>query len=274
MSGKKIHPELRKLLTAGGFKRTEPVTIVLPTPFLGHRSMFFGQEHVYTWPRDRYEGDYELYGNNPDQRPDLILFFRDALNPTALVVLSGDVHHGSVIDGMYVGGRNLDDIYRGKATWAMRIVQITSSAIKNIKKDVFIDDFSKVAWMTDKGNAGESLVAQFENQYKRMPDGTYVAQHAAAAKLNGDLGRRTFIYENHYCVVDFRPDTVDILFIGDKRDSKEAFESGGRTAMPIIVRDATTSVSLANDAKAFTPSLNWLRAQWQKSRPHGVGMRF
>jgi subtilisin family serine protease len=274
MSGKKIYPELRKLLSGGRFKRAEPVAVVLPTPFLGHRSMFFGQEHVYSWPRDRYEGDYELYGNNPDQRPDVILFFRDALNPPALVVLSGDVHHGSVIDGMYVGGPNLEDIYRGKATWAMRIVQITSSAIKNIKKDVFIDNYSKVAWMTDKGNAGESLVAQSENQFKSMPDGTCVAQHAAAAKFGGDLGRRTFIYENHYCVVDFRSDRVDVLFIGDKRDSKEAFESGRRKTMPITVRDATTSVSLANDPKSFTPSLNWLRAQYQMARPHGVGMRF
>jgi subtilisin family serine protease len=273
MSGTNIHAELRKLLDGGGFKRGEPVTIVLPTPFLGHRSMFFGQEHVYKWPRDRYEGDYELYGNNPDQRPDLVLFFRDALNPPALVVLSGDVHHGSVIDGMYVGGANLEDIYRGKATWAMRIVQITSSAIKNIKKDVFIDNYSKVAWMTDKGNAGETLVAQFENQYKSIPGG-YIAQHAAAANLDGDLGRRTFIYENHYCVVDFRSNSVDILFIGDKRDSREAFESGRRTTMPSILRDARTSVSLANDPKSFTPPLKWLLAQARMRSPYGVGGRF
>jgi hypothetical protein len=229
---------------------------------------------LYDWPKDRYEGDYELYGNNSDQRPDLIWFFRQVLNPPALVVLSGDVHHGFVIDGLYAGASDLDEIYRGRATWAMRVVQITSSAIKNVKMSAFVDNVWWTAWITDAGNVGQIVKPQYENQYKTMPDGTKVAQRAAARKLDGDLGRKTYIYENHFCLVDFGSKKVDVLFLGDARDSKEAFAWGLRRAMPSTVRDATTCVDLANDPKSFTPPLNWLARQWEEARPHGVGRRF
>jgi hypothetical protein len=256
MSGTNIHPHLRQLLDRGGFKRGEPLTIVLPTPFLGHRSMFKAQERKYPWPRDRYEGDYELYGNNAEQRPDLIWFLRSALNPPALVVLSGDVHHGFVIDGLYAGARTLDEIYRGKATWAMRVVQITSSAIKNIKKSAFVDD---ELYFTDYGNAGQHVVPLYENQYKTMPDGTKIAQRSAARRLDGDLGRKTYVFENHFCLVDFEPKKVDVLFVGDARDSKEALASGQRMTMPSTVRVAKTSVELRNDPATFTPPKLWLQ---------------
>jgi subtilisin family serine protease len=258
MSGSTIHSQLRQLLTGGGFKRGDPLTIVLPTPFFGHRSTFFVQDLYYDWPRDRYAGDYELYGNNSGQRPDLIWFLRSVLDPPALVVLSGDVHHGFVIDGLYAGARTLDEIYRGKATWAMRVVQITSSAIKNIKKSAFVDN---KAVITDAGKVGELVIPQYENQYKTMPDGTKIAQRAAAAKLPGDLGRTTYVFENHFCVVDFSSRYVDILFIGDARDSKFAFTSGLRNRIPSTVWTAKTSVGLANDPTSFTPPAHWLVQQ-------------
>lgn len=274
MSGENVQNELRKILSRGGFQPGQPLTIVLPTPFLGHRSAFAAQAHVYDWPRDRYEGDYELYGNNADQRPDLIWFFRKALNPPALIVLSGDVHHGSVIDGLYAGAGDLDEIYRGRATWAMRVVQITSSAIKNVKVSAFVDNVWWTAWMTDAGNVGQIVKPQYENQYKTMPDGTKIAQRAAARELKGDLGRKTYIYENHFCLVDFESNKVDIRFLGDARDKKEAFAWGLRRAMPSTVLDATVCVDLANDPKSFTPPVNWLARQWEEARPHGVGRRF
>jgi subtilisin family serine protease len=259
LSGPYIHPQLRQLLTGGGFRRGEPLTIVLPSPFLAHRSMLYVQgKYEYKWPRDRYAGDFELYANNSDQRPDLLWFLRSVLDPPALVVLSGDVHHGFVIDGLYAGARTLDEIYRGKATWAMRVIQITSSAIKNIKKDAFVDD---KAVITDAGKLGELLIPQYENQYKTMPDGTKIAQRAAATRLKGDLGRKTYVFENHLCVVDFGSNMVDVLFIGDARDSKAAFASGQRHSLLSTLWTATTTVGLANDPASFTPPAHWLLQQ-------------
>jgi hypothetical protein len=235
---------------------------------LGHRSTFYVQNKYHPWPRDRYEGDYELYGNNADQRPDLIWFVRSVLNAPALIVLSGDVHHGFVIDGLYAGAKTLEEIYRGNATWAMRVVQITSSAIKNIKKPAFVDDKLLI---TDAGNVGQLLIPQYENQYKTMPDGTKIAQRAAASKLDGDLGRKTYVFENHFCLVDFGSTAVDALFIGDARDSKMAFAWGLRRTMASNLWTAKTSVGLGNDPKMFTPPANWLSIEWD-ARP--VGMKF
>jgi hypothetical protein len=220
--------------------------------------MFYVQEHYYDRRRDRYAGDYELYGNNSGQRPDLVWFLRSVLDPPALVVLSGDVHHGFVIDGLYAGARTVDEIYRGRATWAMRVVQITSSAIKNIKKAAFVDD---KALITDAGKAVELALPQYENQYKTMPDGTKIAQRAAAAKLKGDLGRTTYVFENHFCVVDFGSAVVDVLFIGDARDSKLAFRWGLGNKIPSTLWTAKATVGLANDPKSFTPPTNWLLMQ-------------
>ncbi|MFG1934407.1 S8 family serine peptidase [Mycobacterium sp. NPDC048908] len=268
LSGKSVYPHLQRLVAGGGFTRGEPLTIVLPTPLLGHRSTFYVQNKYHPWPRDRYEGDYELYGNNADQRPDLIWFVRSLLNAPALIVLSGDVHHGFVIDGLYAGAKTLEEIYRGNAAWAMQVVQITSSAIKNIKKSAFVDNKLLI---TDAGKVGQILIPKYENQYKTMPDGTKIAQRAAARKLNGDLGRKTYIFENHLCVVDFEPTKVNVLFIGDLRDSKAAFAWGLRRTLRPTVLDATTSVDLANNPATFIPPLNWLWRDWD---PRPVGMKF
>src|SRR5206468_6489318 len=111
--------------------------LVLPTPFLPHRSMLYIQCKEYKWPGQRYEGDFELYGNNPQQRGELILWLQYNFGPSALVILSGDVHHGSVITGRYGYGPSLHKIKTGNADWATRIVQITSSPIKNVKSDAY-----------------------------------------------------------------------------------------------------------------------------------------
>jgi hypothetical protein len=219
LSGRRVWPYLEKLAQRHGLAKGNPLILVLPTPLLPHRSMLWVQKDKHPWPKERYQGDWELYANNPAQRADLIWFLKGLLDPPALVIFSGDVHHGSAVDGLYVHGDALDRIYKGRGDWAMRIAQITSSPIKNIKKDAYLDTH----WYfggTDAGNAGESLIPQFENQYKKMPDGTYLALRADVMKLKGSLGRETFIFENHLCVVDV-PETdlgsVRVLFIGEKQ---------------------------------------------------------
>jgi hypothetical protein len=234
--------------------------IVLPTPLLPHRSMLYAQEKVYDWPKDRYEGDYEGYGNNPRQRADLIAFLRTLLNPPTLVVFSGDVHHGSVVDGLYVGGAPLDQIYRGKGKWAMRVIQVTSSPIKNIKVEAYVEPHWTGLFQTDAGNVGELVVAQYENQFRSLPDGTAIAMRAQVRTLKGPLGRETYIYENHLCVVDIAA-SIEILFVGVEAVRYPATLqlvpgfTGGR------LRTATTSVPTTNDPTTFTPPLKWLEEQ-------------
>lgn len=254
LSGPRTWREIAPLIKKHGLAAKQRLLIVLPPPFLPHRSMLKAQEKVYDWPADRYEGDYESYGNEAEQRPDLIQFLRQVLDPPALVVFSGDVHHGSVVDGLYVGGARLDDIYRGRGKWAMRVVQVTSSAIKNVKQEAFEKKRWWTLFQTDAGNIGQVVVPQYENQYKTMPDGTAVAVAARVGKLDGDLGRRTYVFENHLCVVDFLPTEIRASFVGVK-DGK--------------VATATTRVSTANDPKTFRPPLPETRQQqppWMTTR--------
>src|SRR5207245_6769318 len=76
-------------------------------------------------------------------------------------------------------------------------------------------------WQTDAGNAGESLIPQWETQYASTTEKTYIAMQAFTRKLDGELGRKTYVFENHFCVVDMpaRPGGyVDVLFAGAKDD--------------------------------------------------------
>ncbi|MGB7292648.1 MAG: hypothetical protein WBD99_10790 [Thermodesulfobacteriota bacterium] len=227
LSGKRVWPIMEKLLRKHGFGRGETLLLVLPTPFLPHRSMMYIQKKEYTWPDDRYEGDYELYGNNSRQRAELVLWLQHHFGPSSLVILSGDVHHGSVITGRYGYGPSLDKIKAGKADWAMRVVQITSSPIKNVKKAAYEKKRWWTLWQTDAGNAGESLIPQWETQYASTAEKTYIAMQAFTRKLGGELGRKTYVFENHFCVVDMpaRPGGyVHVLFAGVK-DAKLATAS-------------------------------------------------
>jgi hypothetical protein len=242
LSGRLVWPYLTQLRIRHQLKRGAPLLIVLPTPLLNHRSSLWAQAHEYDWPKDRYEGDFEWYGNYPAQRAELIAFLRRDLDPPALVVFSGDVHHGSVIDGLYAHGMSRDAIYDGHGDWAVRVVQVTSSPVKNVNRAY------QSHWYlggTDKGNIGESVISQFENQYATQPDGTVLAVHAAAATLAGPLGRETFIPNNHLCVVDLPAvagGDVKALFIG--------VENGAPAT-------AQTSVSTRNDPSKFVPPWWW-----------------
>jgi hypothetical protein len=239
LSGKRVWPHMDRLLRAQGFQKGSPLLLVLATSFLPHRSMMYIQADRYKWPSRRYQGDYELYGNNSRQRAELVLHLQATFDPSALVIFSGDVHHGSVVTGRYGYGARLDDIRNGKANWVMRIVQITSSPIKNEKKDAY----EKKRWwtlnQTDAGNVGESVIAQWENQYARVSNGAYVAMQAMARDMKGPLGRQTYIFEPHLCVVDMPKkarDDAAVTYVGVK---------GGKVAT------ATVTVDTRNDPADF-----------------------
>lgn len=217
LSGSRAWPFMEKLLRSSGFRRGETMLLVLPTPFFPHRSMMYIQKKEFKWPEQRYEGDYELYGDNPQQRAELILWLQRNFGPSAVVIFSGDVHHGSVITGRYGYGPSLDKIKAGKADWAVRVVQVTSSPIKNVKTEAYEKKQWWTLWQTDAGNVGESLIPQWETQYASTTEKTYIAMQAFTRKLDGELGRKTYVFENHYCVVDMptRPGGyVNVLFAG------------------------------------------------------------
>lgn len=239
LSGKRVWPYLDTLLRKQSFRRGDLLLLVTPTPFLPHRSMMYIQDKEYSFPKDRYAGDFELYGNNPVQRAELVLWLQHHFGPSGLVFFSGDVHHGSVVSGRYAYGKDLDKIKAGKADWAMRIVQITSSPIKNEKNVAYRKKRWWTAWQTDAGNVGESVVPQWEHQYATTTDGTYIAMQAAVGKLSGSLGRQTYIFEPHLCVVDMpsRPKgAVNVLFVGVEKGK---------------LLTANTSVDTDNDPAKF-----------------------
>src|SRR5215467_2122030 len=54
---------------------------------ISHNKMYPDiQGREYSWPKERYQGDYELYGNNSRQRADLVLHLQGAFDPSALVI--------------------------------------------------------------------------------------------------------------------------------------------------------------------------------------------
>jgi hypothetical protein len=225
LSGPPVWRELAKLAERHRLPRGAPLLIVLPTPLLPHPSLMVAQSYKIR-TKGKLVGDYEFYGNNPQQRADLVNFLHDLLDPPALIVFSGDVHHGSVIDGLYVRGRTRQAIDKGRGDWAMRIAQVTSSPIKNIKKDVFVDPIEvpnpfggSPIRLIDKGTAGEKLVPMVGNTYHRLRDNSVMGTRAETLTLTGPLARarKTYVYENHLCVVDV-PHTTDegvwVTFVG------------------------------------------------------------
>jgi hypothetical protein len=237
LSGKRVWPHVDRLLRAQGFQKGAPLLLVLATPLLPHRSMMYIQGDRYKWPKSRYQGDYELYGNNSRQRAELVLHLQAAFDPSALVIFSGDVHHGSVVTGRYAYGTKLDDIRNGKANWVMRIIQVTSSPIKNEKKAAYVHKRWWTFGQTDAGNVGESAISQWENQYATVSNGAYIAMQAMVRDLKGPLGRQTYVFESHLCVVDMPKkarDDAAVTFVGVK---------GGKMATSAVTVDTRNDPS-------------------------------
>jgi len=76
---------------------------------------------------------------------------------------------GSVVDGIYAHGASRDDIDDGKGDWAVRVLQVTSSPIKNVKKDAFVDKRWWTPGETVAANAGESTLRMDEYGPRAFP---------------------------------------------------------------------------------------------------------
>ena len=136
---------------------------------------------------------------------------------------------GSVVDGIYAHGASRDDIDDGKGDWAVRVLQVTSSPIKNVKKDAFVDKRWWTPGETVAANAGESTLRMDEYGTKSLSDGTTIAMRANVQALSGKLGRETFVFENHFCVVDLpvgETAPVAVSFVGTTVPHLEPFKGG------------------------------------------------
>jgi len=83
------------------------------------------------------------------------------------------------------------------------------------------------------------VISQWENQYARVSNGAYIAMQAWVRDMKGPLGRQTYIFEPHLCVVDMpkkaRDDAI-VTYVGAK---------GGKVAT------ATVTVDTRNDPADF-----------------------
>jgi hypothetical protein len=285
LSGPRVWGKLKPLIRQHlGGRRQKPLLLVLPTPLLPHRILGPAQlskgididlvKLVTKQPlpitvtdaknaHTRYAGDYELYTNQLLQRDELVTFLHYLIDPSALIIFSGDVHCGSVVNGLYVHGVNEDAIRAGNGEWGMRIAQVTSSPIKNqLPKSArsVVDALENRPTALDVATAmtpwplrhivgNPQFLAQVIDQKLRVPNRfirtkqkTTLGLRVAEKNLNGDLGLlKTFIYEPHLCVVDI-PSAADgklaVTFVGvNARTGKEAL--------------ATTTVSLGNKPELF-----------------------
>jgi hypothetical protein len=237
LSGKKVQEQLSKLPLADNFRKGEIILLVTPTPFLPHNAMMMGQAFQYPFPEKRYQGDWEFYANYPPQQAQL-LDWLTKLEPSAVVFFSGDVHHGSVVSGRFAHGTTEDKIKFGAAEWVIRIVQITSSPIKNRDDAKFINPKwdGKVGGINVRplidvsnpligrlsritvGDIGKVVAPRDHVKSFSVSGGSRLLQ-SRVRDLEGDLASDTFIFENHLCVVDMpaRPKAdVKVLFVGVK----------------------------------------------------------
>jgi hypothetical protein len=172
------------------------------------------------------------------------------------------VHFGSVVDGIYAHGASRDDIDDGKGDWAVRVLQITSSPIKNVKKNAFVDKRWWTLGETDAANAGESTIRMDEYGTKSLSDGTAIAMRANVQALSGKLGRETFVFENHFCVVDLplgEAAPVTVSFVGTTVPHLDPF-MGGFVGGSVLA-EAKAQLNKRNDPGLFESS------KWAKTTP-------
>jgi len=238
LSGEKVLDHLKELLTRNNFRQGDTLLLVTPTPFLPHEAMMMGQAVKFKFPNERYPGDFELYANYPPQQAELMGFLHRHFQPSAVVIFSGDVHHGSVVSGRFAHGSSEERIKLGGAEWVIRIVQITSSPIKNRDDAKFIKPYwdgivegVNVRPVIDSFNPGIGLLTRLNVgqmgkiaaprhfvQPFRIPGGVRLLQ-SKVLDLVGGLASTNFVFENHMCVVDmpaFPKGDVKVLFVGLK----------------------------------------------------------
>jgi len=262
LSGDSVQNQLSKLPLSTNFRKGDVILLVTPTPFLPHNAMMMGQAFAYPFPEKRYEGDWELYANYPPQQAQLMDWLKERLDPSAVVFFSGDVHHGSVVSGRFARGATENQIKFGGAEWAIRIVQITSSPIKNRDDAKFIkpkwDGTLKGVDVRPSIDSSNPLIGQLSRitvgdlgkitaprDHVKSFSGSKGIRllQARVRDLDGDLASDNFIFENHLCVVEMpaQPKAdVKILFIGVKNSE---------SAIPpkILPAFARASVDTDND---------------------------
>jgi len=230
LTGKKHWNSLKDLMEKYRFAKGDVLLMVLATPFIGHPFHIAAQEAKFDYPSQRYAGDYELYDNNPSQRAELIDWLRKTLGPSAVVILSGDVHYGSVIYGGYVHANSEVEMNLGRYDWRIPVIQVTSSPIKNGQREMLW-----IASQPEVSTAAELKAPEARVRHSTSLGGFLIAGFKTA-DLSGDLGnikarsniyrgslrRDTYIPNNHMCVVTMpkAPDNViRSLFIGINDDS-------------------------------------------------------
>jgi len=221
LHGEIAWPILHSLINNSGFKKNDVMLIVLPTPLIVHPILPIAQRYEIKRHGD-YAADKEGYHSNPSQ----IAEFLNRLHsfyPSSIVICSGDVHFSSIISGIYVYGKSKNKAGGIKSDWSIPIIQITSSPIKNLKKELF-EELTPLVPKSSLGNIGESLVrwCRFELILEKKNDIGGLAE--IIEQIPGDLGYSTFIYEPNICVVTMptRNGKFEAVFIGRKHGTKKS----------------------------------------------------
>ena len=112
-----------------GFRKTDPVIIVTPTPIFGFDLVEKLQE-LLAMASSVYAVDLETWSANRDGFSDLLKTIVQRLSPSHCIFLSGDVHYGFASTGTF---SLMQEGYKGtkkRPGKTMNITQLNSSALK------------------------------------------------------------------------------------------------------------------------------------------------
>lgn len=196
-----------------GFEKGNIMLIVVPSPFLNNRILLGGQDLAIGFGGKPVDYDYELWDNNSAQRGNFIGTLYEKFQPSSIVFFSGDVHFASVIAGRYAWHMDEKETVNGRAKWSIRVIQITSSPIKNVNKN-FSERFGP---FSSTSSVGQKIYALYEFRKGKTQNGGTMMMHASATKIPGDLSSGTYIFQNNFCIVTMpsKPQQkVSAMFIG------------------------------------------------------------
>jgi hypothetical protein len=199
----------------------KPIVIISGTPLLNWFPMIFMRNLGFmAKKKEEARKQYELgdiWDDHSEGRARFIEWIHDTLKPSYCVIFSGDVHHGSFIQGK-VSMRAPRSI---KELWSLDIINITSSPMKNESPDL-TGDFAGVhlADLLDY-----QLPTSKSEGFSFSEDGRHMRMSYEAVKFRGSLAHRlqagpivfnnAVVFRNHFCVVDFsHPKKISATFFG------------------------------------------------------------
>jgi hypothetical protein len=163
--------------------------------------------------RSELDYEFEEFWNNPDG-----IFAMAggiaAVRPKACVIFSGDVHFSYVVDAEIA--RLTGDLFWGepRVDYRVRLLQITSSAMKNFNS-AFKSDWSS-------GTLGEALAPKGIDETGLYEDGFYTLAGRAVRLRNGRFQEvRTSLPRNNVCLVRIRSRKVEAHYIA--ADTQDRF---------------------------------------------------